>query len=182
VVKTWTNGWITDSRVGASSTSPCRFGCDPTGPNNTDRQIHDLDCKRLWNNIHLSHKSCTNVQLKHTRFHALCLIPPWEAERPDPAAITHHAICLAAALDVFQTMSNQQKLHSGKCHARKEKSFQEIPNDTIRDHANEAFRRINRHQKIPTSRPTSDQPPSPTTSPSVGADFADSEYEPKVHG
>jgi hypothetical protein len=44
-VKTWTNGWITDSRVGASSTSPCRFGCDPTDPNNTDRQIHYLDCK-----------------------------------------------------------------------------------------------------------------------------------------
>ena len=60
-VKTWTNGWITDSRVGASSTSPCRFGCDTTDPDNTDRQTHHLDCKRLWNNIHRSHKSCTNV-------------------------------------------------------------------------------------------------------------------------
>jgi hypothetical protein len=100
LVRTWTNGWITDSRVGASHTSPCRFGCDPYDPNNTDRQTHYPECERLWSNIHLAYKNYANTQLTHTRFHALCLIPPWEAEHPDPNVITHHIICLGAAVDV----------------------------------------------------------------------------------
>ena len=116
---------------------------------NTDRQTHYLDCKRLWSNILLAYRSCSNVQLEHTRLHALCIITPWEAERPDPAIINRHAVCLAAALDVFQAQSNKQKLNSGKCHARDE---QKLPRNNQR-HPTRTRQRSDTKNKSPPEDP-----------------------------
>jgi hypothetical protein len=149
LLKTWTNGWITDSRVGASSTSPCRFGCDLDIPNNTDRLDHYLECEPLWENIHHAYNNYANIQLTHSRHHSLCLIPPWETETTDPKEITHHLLCLGAAVDVYNYLSNKQKLQSGKCHAKGDTKLTKVKNCTIAEHANEAFRRINRLKKIP---------------------------------
>jgi hypothetical protein len=63
-----------------------------------------------------------------------------------------------------------------------EKSFQEITNGTILDHANEAIRRINRLKKTPKINPPSDQPLLPTPAPSVGADGVDSSFDFKDRG
>ena len=37
VLKTWCNGWITDSRFNVSPNPPCRLGCDPSEHGNNDR-------------------------------------------------------------------------------------------------------------------------------------------------
>ena len=153
LIKTWNNGWITDSRVGASNASPCRFGCDPHNPNNTDRQLHYLECERLWKNIHRSYKKYANIQLTLSRFHSLCIIPPWETETTDPKEITHHLICLGAAVDAYNNLSNRQKLQSGKCHAKGDTRPHKVKNCTIADETDEAFRRINRLKKIPKIQP-----------------------------
>jgi hypothetical protein len=153
LLKTWTNGWITDSRVGASNASPCRFGCNPHNPNNTDRQLHYLECERLWKSIHRSYKKYANIQLTPSRFHALCIIPPWETDITDPKEITHHLVCLGAAVDIYNSLSNRQKLHAGKCHAKGRTRPHKVKKRTLEEEANEAFRRINRLKKIPKILP-----------------------------
>jgi hypothetical protein len=153
LIRTWNNGWVTDSRVGASNASPCRLGCDPHNPNNTDRQVHYLECERLWKNIHRSYKKYANIQLTISRFHSLCIIPPWESETTDPKEITHHLMCLGAAVDTYNFLSNNQKLQAGKCHAKGDKRPHKVKNCTIADAADEAFRRINRLNKIPKTQP-----------------------------
>ena len=70
---------------------------------------HYLDCERLWDCIHYVYHSPTSIQLTHDRFHALCLISPWETANPDPNELRDHTVCLHTALDVFQTTSNSQK-------------------------------------------------------------------------
>jgi hypothetical protein len=153
LLKTWTNGWITDSRVGASNASPCRFGCNPHNPNNTDRQLHYLECERLWKGIHRSYKKYANIQLTPSRFHALCIIPPWETDTTDPKVITHHLMCLGAAVDIYNSLSNRQKLQAGKCHAKGRSKPHKVKKRNLEEEANEAFRRINRLKKIPKILP-----------------------------
>ena len=149
LLKTWTNGWITDSRVGASSTSPCRCGCDHDIPKNADRRDHYLECEPLWENIHHAYNNYANIQLTQSRHHSLCLIPPWESETTDPKEITHHLMCLGAAVDVYNHLSNRQKLQTGKCHAKGDTKLTKIDNRTIALSANEAVRRINKLKKNP---------------------------------
>ena len=153
LIKTWDNGWITDSRVGASSTSPCRFGCDPHNPQQHRPTNTLLRVRKTLGNIHRSYKNYANIQLTLSRSHSLCIIPPWESEATDPKEITHHLICLGAAVDVYNNLSNKQKLQSGKCHAKGDTKPHKVDNCTIAVQTDEAFRRINRLKKIPKIQP-----------------------------
>ena len=178
VTKTWANGWVTDSRVGASNVSPCRLGCDPEDPNHEDRLNHYLDCKWLWNCIHTKYQHITNIRLEHSRFNALCIIPPWTSTDPDPRDIQDHAFCLYVACDVFQTHSNTQKTSSGKAHSKKTADTDRISDERIANHVEESFRRLMRFTKLPNKHPTanktqyrtkSDQPGDFESSPKAGA-------------
>jgi hypothetical protein len=62
-------------------------------------------------------------------------------------------LCLGAAVDVYNSLSNKQKLQSGKCHAEGDTKRPKVQSCTIAENANEAFRRINRLKKIPKIQP-----------------------------
>ena len=124
----------------------------PHNPYNTDRLTHYLECERLWRNIHRAYKKYANIQLTHSRFHALCIIPPWELETT-PKELTHHLICLGAAVDTYNYISSKQKYLTGKCHARGDTNPHKVDNRTIASAADDAFRRINRLSKIPKIQP-----------------------------
>ena len=76
ITKTWANGWVTDSRVGASNCSPCRLGYDPDDPNSTDRLNHYLDCPCLGSGFKRSF-SPSNFSPRNICFEGKCWLVGW---------------------------------------------------------------------------------------------------------
>ena len=149
IAKTWANGWVTDTRVGAKTGSRCRFGCPAVDPNALDRLNHYLDCPSLWPLVTEQYHHLTGNDVGTSRFDMLCLTPPWEGLEADPARIKDRALCLYVACDVYQTVSNTQK---SKCAlSQTDTTINNIKLDYIHNHISESFNRLQRFTKLPSS-------------------------------
>ena len=147
ILKTWCNGWITDTRFNVSPNPPCRLGCDPAVHGNSDRLNHYLSCPRLWKATLDTYRKVTAVKIHHTRSNALCLIPPWSQPKAPEQLIRHLAFCLQIALDTYQSLSNHQKS------SPLNNLFQEISEECLESYARDAARKLNAIIKLPNFHP-----------------------------
>ena len=103
VIKTWCNGWVTDSRVGADA-SPCRFGCDK----GHDRLQHYLTCPMLSGQISkfLNSVSQETIASIHQR---ACLDPAGTTENT-----TNKIIACAIAVETYQLVAASQRKNAAR--------------------------------------------------------------------
>ena len=153
ILKTWCNGWITDTRFNISHNPPCRLGCDPTVHGNNDRLKHYLSCPRLWKATFDTYRKVTATTIHHSVFNALCLIPPWSQTNDPEKHIRHLAFCLQIALDTYQSLSNHQKSTPSVANSPNNNRFQEITEEDLESYARDAARKLNALIKLPNLHP-----------------------------
>ena len=153
ILKTWCNGWITDTRFNVSPNPPCRLGCDPAVHGNSDRLNHYLSCPRLWKATLDTYRKVTAVKIHHIRSNALCLIPPWSQPNDPEKLIRNLALCLQIALDTYQSISNLQKSNSHVANASPNNNYQEITDADLQSYARDSARKLNSIVKLPNLHP-----------------------------
>jgi hypothetical protein len=137
VVRTWCNGWVTSSRVGAK-VKPCIFGCEDTvSDKSRDSLSHYLACPALWGPIVRLSETGWNVSWSIEVASSLAL-----ASLVDPACPSVATECQIAALvtacDVFHT----SRFTSGPVlrMAQESQRRSEIRNIFARKHSNQRIR------------------------------------------
>lgn len=107
LVKSWCNGWNTDTRVAQTENSSCRF-CAFGGELGADRLSHLLECDLFWEPTLHSVSVEISTPLTLSPSLALCLQGP-EAAVSDETLQTHAQV-LCIACDYYQTVAASQRV------------------------------------------------------------------------
>jgi hypothetical protein len=106
LLRTWLNGWVTASRVGAQK-RPCKFGCNfREGSLKYDRLDHYLDCDILWGSLLEVVLADWHRTWSASRWNLLVIPPPF-LEGVD-FRHTEKLIALTATLDTYCHISNER--------------------------------------------------------------------------
>ena len=125
ILRTWSNGWLTTSRMHEANAMPCVFGCDEE----VDSLHHYLRCEALWALVYTCTNSNNSSLLQQSIEERCCIrnISPPNLMRLYSASATYHSLrklhaeLLENAVSsgdftwVYETAMQHIKIHCGEC-------------------------------------------------------------------